>query len=515
MDTAQLIKQVLAGDRDAFGQLYKLYKLSMMKVIESYVHSHDVAQDILHDGFMVAYLSLSHLNKPQKFESWLTTIMRNLSLQYLRDESNYRCVPVSDIEGSRVYEENPTDSDLSWEELNGIIDRLPDGYNKVFRFAVLEGLSHKEIGKLLGIAPHSSSSQLSHAKAMLRKLITEYRAYIGVIGVFFFSAISIWLGINQRAETGTTDLITKGTNRGTFQAKPIRPIENTASGGDKILQTSKIKYNISAEVKENSSYVKLPLDMTAIVTPEDSVSSDTISVINKIPIFENTGVSVNNDTPVEKKKYSGWELSLSYVGYMAQTENNKYQIPDGAESDIPSGGPDKIEVNEKNKHYMPLVVGLSLNKSLSARWSFETGIRYTFLRSDFLCESEYETTENIQRIHYVGIPLKFNCRIFSDVRFSLYGHGGIALDIPVNATQSVTKFEQDWNKPTFAKLNVPAPLQWSVEGGLGVQYRLTSSFSIYAEPSLRYYFNPGSDIRTIRQNQQIEFTIPLGIRLNW
>lgn len=64
-------------------------------------------------------------------------------------------------------------------------------------------------------------------------------------------------------------------------------------------------------------------------------------------------------------------------------------------------------------------------------------------------------------------------------------------------------------------LNVSAPMQWSVEGGLGLQYHFTPSFSIYAEPSLRYYFNPGTEIRTIRQDKPFEFTIPIGLRLTW
>ena len=34
-----------------------------------------------------------------------------------------------------------------------MVEKLPEGYSKIFKLAVLEGLSHKEIGKLLNIAP--------------------------------------------------------------------------------------------------------------------------------------------------------------------------------------------------------------------------------------------------------------------------------------------------------------------------------------------------------------------------
>lgn len=60
-----------------------------------------------------------------------------------------------------------SDSMLEEKELLEIINKLPSGYCKVFKMAVIEGFSHKEIAEKLGIEPHSSSSQLTRAKVML------------------------------------------------------------------------------------------------------------------------------------------------------------------------------------------------------------------------------------------------------------------------------------------------------------------------------------------------------------
>ena len=56
-----------------------------------------------------------------------------------------------------------------------MIRQLPDGYRMVFNLYVVEGKTHKEISRLLGIKEDSSSSQLHRAKAILAKKITEYR----------------------------------------------------------------------------------------------------------------------------------------------------------------------------------------------------------------------------------------------------------------------------------------------------------------------------------------------------
>ena len=507
MDITQLVKRSQSGDREAFGLLYNLCAPSMMKVIEACVHNHDIAQDILHDGFIIAFSAIDKLIEPVKFESWLTTIIRNLSLQYLREASNHITVPMTDTSGESLYEDTTVDNALSWDELSSIIDKLPDGYGKVFRLAVLDGLSHKEIGEILGIAPHSSSSQLSHAKAMLRRLITEYRIGMGIMGLFavIFSIIMIWLGINRKNETGDTNLI----------AKESVNSANSKINETKVTPQKLVKYTVAYPTKViYRAETRLPAD-TVPELPDNNTHEDTIPNIPKTPIVKDNESLADNNVPIRHNEGNNWSLSLAYSGNMGQNTDSRYRMPIGPDPDLPSGTPEEIDVTEKSRHYMPLTIGLSLNYGLSSRWSVESGIRYTFLRSDFIRESEIGKTEINQRIHYIGIPLKFNYRISGNNRFSIYGQGGAALDIPVNGTQSIMKWEQGWNKPEFDRFTISAPMQWSIEGGVGLQYHLTPSISIYAEPSLRYYFNPGTDIKTIRQDKPFEFTIPIGIRLNW
>jgi len=150
MDKVQLVKQCQSGDREAFGILYQTYLAPMREVVAYYIHNIDIEQDVLHDGFLIAFTAIGSLENSAKIEAWLTTIMRNLSLQYLKDESSHVSVPMSDIAIDDISTTSDEVHELTWEELDKIIDKLPEGYGKVFRLAVLDGLSHKEIGELLG-----------------------------------------------------------------------------------------------------------------------------------------------------------------------------------------------------------------------------------------------------------------------------------------------------------------------------------------------------------------------------
>ena len=64
-------------------------------------------------------------------------------------------------------------SNLQAEDLYKVITRLPNGYRTVFSLHIIEGYAHKEIAEMLNVSENTSKSQLSKAKAMLRRLISE------------------------------------------------------------------------------------------------------------------------------------------------------------------------------------------------------------------------------------------------------------------------------------------------------------------------------------------------------
>ncbi len=166
-----LVEECIKGDRNALNMLYTRFAPKMLGVIRRYIQNPDDAEDILHDGFIVAYTRLSSLRDFNRIDVWLATIMKNLSLRFLNSQD------VSAIlhELPDVPDTPEIEDIIDIETLERLMLRLPDGYRKVFRLAVLENKTHKEIGKLLGIAPNSSSSQLFHARMMMRKLITDYK----------------------------------------------------------------------------------------------------------------------------------------------------------------------------------------------------------------------------------------------------------------------------------------------------------------------------------------------------
>ncbi len=513
METEGIVKRCQSGDREAFGIIYRTYLMTMHEVVSHYVHNTDAVWDILHDGFIIAFQSINTLKSPSKIKSWLTTIMKNLALQYLKEESGHLSASLPDV--SNIYDEDdsPRTSELTWDELAAIIDRLPAGYGKVFRLAVLEELSHKEIGALLGIAPHSSSSQLSHAKAMLRRMITRYRIETGVLSILIGIVWLLLQGVfRQREESPSAPTISMRSDDKT-SVLPDSLI-NGGMGRDTMLPKSTIVDKIVHPQKhELIADGTIPNDSTPTVE-KDSATHDTLRIIpNSIDYDEFTA---RQELPqATSKEAPDWSMSLAYVGNSPEYhEICRYRISDPNLPDA-EGPDDEMEVTEKTHHNVPLVIGLSVNKAFTSRWSIETGLRYTFLRSDFLLESKTMNRKTVQQLHYLGIPLKFNYRIVTYKGPSLYVHGGGILDIPIGGRQYIREYGPECGGGKNRTQRIHAPLQGSAEGGIGLQYQFTPSFSFYAEPSFRYYFSPESDIRTIRQEKPFEFSIPIGLRVTW
>lgn len=504
MDIESIVKRCQAGDKEAFGSIYRRYLMPMHEVVAQYVHNEDAIWDILHDGFIIAFQSIDSLKNTSKVKSWLTSIMKNLALQYIKDESSHKSVPLSDVYIANGLDDNNQIAAPTWDELDKIIEKLPNGCGNVFRLAVLDGLSHKEIGSLLGIAPHSSSSQLARAKAILRRMITKYHTETDILSLIGITLL-LWQGIfKHRDEKPSTSIISKITDDKT----PI--LSDSITNVDSLLIIQK---RIVNGEREHIAEMTTPYDSISPTLEKDNSGNDTINII-RYGIDSKEHITDYNQRKIKFYKKTDWSISLAYAGNAGEHELNRYRIPNPnlTDGEYPT---EEIEVTEKTHHYMPMVIGITINKTINSRWGIESGLRYTFLRSDFLSESQLESKETIQRIHYLGVPLKFNYRIFTYKGFTLYGQGGGAVDIPVKGSQNIWEYSEKSGKQNNRNLKIDTPLQWSVEGGLGVQYYFTKSISIYAEPSVRYYFNSESDIKTIRQEKPIEFYVPIGLRVSW
>lgn len=171
----ELIKGCRAGDNSARKQLYTLYSKRMLAVCYRYIGDLDAAHDVLHDGFIKIFTNFSFRSE-SSLGTWITRVMVTQALDYLRKQKRINRIivhedqipEIPDVSDEGDYNRIPQDC------LMEFVAELPIGCRTVFNLYVFEGKSHKEIGDLLRIKEHSSTSQLHRAKLLLTKRIKEY-----------------------------------------------------------------------------------------------------------------------------------------------------------------------------------------------------------------------------------------------------------------------------------------------------------------------------------------------------
>jgi RNA polymerase sigma-70 factor (ECF subfamily) len=166
-DGSALVARAVAGDRAAFGRLFRLYAPMVHGILLARVPSREV-RDLMQDVFVTALERLGSLRQTDAFGGWLAMIARNRATDFHRREHHRRTAPLGDQDaGAR-------DPDRAQaEEILAHIRALPDAYSETLTLRLVEGMSGPEISARVGITPESVRVNLHRGMALLRKRLGQ------------------------------------------------------------------------------------------------------------------------------------------------------------------------------------------------------------------------------------------------------------------------------------------------------------------------------------------------------
>ena len=443
------------------------------------------------------------------------------------------------------------------DEIMAAVNALPNGYGKVFKMAVMQDMSHKEIGEILGIAAHSSSSQLARAKKMLQHQLAKYWA---IILLALLTPLALLL-LRQPKTIDEQQPKTAETN------EPAVTNDNPqVTKPDK--QQRKESRNMAITVPERYNQPNVNITDTAQheEVPRQMVDTTTVPVENSLPHLKlNDDIhfaNVSHGTTIRPKRddFKRWSADLAYTGQPSPEADRmtpqNFIVPDYIAPSVP-GEPDPTltidnwtdyiaylevksditselseedrimrqiaksneplnngQIVRKTHHSLPLTYSLSLRYQANKRIGLESGLQYTRLNSLFQTGEGINRIDEKQRIDYLGVPLKVSYRIWSGKHVGIYTSAGVTLEIPVKSTVT-TEYILN-NQPELRDSHyLDVPLQWSTGIGIGVQYNITPTIGIFTEPGVQYYIPDGSGFETYRTQHPFTITIPAGLRFTW
>ncbi len=168
---AQLIKKAAKQQRNAQHQLYEMHAPKMLSVCRRYIKDLHFAEEVMLNGFMKVFMNLNSFKFEGSFEGWIRRIMVNESISFLRKEKQ-----IFFTEEIKSYTEeswNNINTELEVEQIQNLIDSLPEGYKMVFVLYAVEGYKHSEIAKMLEISESTSKSQLFKARKLLQQKVNQ------------------------------------------------------------------------------------------------------------------------------------------------------------------------------------------------------------------------------------------------------------------------------------------------------------------------------------------------------
>lgn len=165
----ELINDLKSGDDRAFSALYKCYGKLFTAIAFRYTKNEMDASDVVQEAFLKIFKNIRSYTGKGNFEGWMKRILMNCCYDFVQRRSIH--VDLAEEEtwsDSKVLKQETITSKMAVSEILKLVDRLPQGYKKVFMLNVVEGHDHREIGEMLGISPSASRSQLTKAKSQLR-----------------------------------------------------------------------------------------------------------------------------------------------------------------------------------------------------------------------------------------------------------------------------------------------------------------------------------------------------------
>ncbi len=175
----QLVERCRDGEMGAFEELYRQHSGRLFSLAVRMLGNQTDAEDQLQEIFLSAHRKLQSFRGESALGTWLYRLAMNQLLDYVRSRAARTgqltdglddATVLADAGGHRL-----ADRAIDRIDLERALAELPEGCRAAFILHDVEGLEHKEVSEVLGIAEGTSKSQVHKARLRLRGLLTRNR----------------------------------------------------------------------------------------------------------------------------------------------------------------------------------------------------------------------------------------------------------------------------------------------------------------------------------------------------
>lgn len=176
MEDKELYSRFLNGDDASFEKIIIKYKTNLIYFINKYVKNIDSAEDIFEDTMMYILEHKNMYNFDYPFKSFLYTIAKSKSLDYLKHERIIESTSNKKFKDEQSIEEKVF-AKFEYEEIRKLIDKLPEDYQMAIYLSQIEGFSYSETAKLMNKTEKQIKFLVHRARKKLKAIVKSEHQY--------------------------------------------------------------------------------------------------------------------------------------------------------------------------------------------------------------------------------------------------------------------------------------------------------------------------------------------------
>jgi RNA polymerase sigma-70 factor (ECF subfamily) len=181
----ELIEDFRKGDQSSFEELLSRYSSKVFSLASRLTRNTEDAEEVLQDVFVTVHRKIGSFEGKSSFSSWLYRVTVNAAFMKLRKRRQDLSVPLEDIiqqpqsvaalkSPETTFVDAQSIRHQMLEALEIAIRKLPDDYRPVFILRDVDGLTSREVSKILDLTVPAVKSRLHRSRLMLRRRLTRF-----------------------------------------------------------------------------------------------------------------------------------------------------------------------------------------------------------------------------------------------------------------------------------------------------------------------------------------------------
>jgi len=190
LEEMQLVEALRGGDERAFEQLIRMYQTALLRVVQMYVSSRAVAEEVVQETWVAVLNGIDRFEGRSSLKTWIFRIAANRAKT--RGEREGRILPFSSlgppepaVEGDRFDHGHWASPPTDWPEqrllgqetqtvIENAIEMLPDTQRAVITLRDVQGWSADEVRNALELSETNQRVLLHRARSKVRRALEEY-----------------------------------------------------------------------------------------------------------------------------------------------------------------------------------------------------------------------------------------------------------------------------------------------------------------------------------------------------